>query len=95
MIDELEIIKAMLGDLTSVGIWGFVAYICYSLIKLGMMYAVIVWAISKALYLIQILGIAPCSKGEYDDLLRKNNDLSLQVDTVKHQYKVLKEAKDG
>ena len=79
MIDEITLIKEMLGDLTGVGIWGFVAYLSYGLIKF-----LSAWGI--ALYILNRLiteGFdyikCPVTKDEYARVVQAKDRLSSEI----------------
>ena len=101
MIDELEILKAIIGDVTGVGIWGIVAWILYKLATAGMILGAFIYAIKMAYALFS----CPITKQAYnkieDDVItyrRKAEEAETkcrrEVENIKHMYKVLKEAKN-
>ena len=105
-IDELNALKEIISGLSSAGIYGFVAYVGYQLIKLLAILFVAWKVICKGFDLIKSICLAPVSKDEYNVLLnsardsddRLNRDLAkskAECERVKHMYKILKEAKEG
>lgn len=99
MIDELEILKTIIGDLTGVGIWGVVAWILYKLSTAAMFLGGVIYAIKTAYKAFT----SPITKSEASQL-RDNNDRlkreaetakhesKMEVENIKHMYKILKEA---
>ena len=95
MIDELTLIKELLGDLTQVGEWAFAGYIAYSLIKMVFIYGGIGYIINKLIVLIFDYVKCPVTKNEYDNIQSKNDQLERDITRVKHQYMVMKEKNDN
>ena len=101
MIDELTLIKGLLGDLTRFGGWAFAGYIAYSLAKMVFIYGGIGYIINKVITLIFDYIKCPVTKKDYksiqnrkNELQSRNDELVRQVEKVKHQYKILKEKAD-
>jgi len=101
MIDELEILKTIIGDITGVGIWGVVAWILYKLATAGMMLGAFVYTVKTAYALFS----CPITKSEAESLKDDNHKLKrevedekhkckTEVENLKHMYKILKEASD-
>ena len=102
MIDELEILKAIIGDITGVGIWGVVAWILYKLAVAGMYLGSFIYLIKTAYALLS----CPITKKEAESLKDDNYKLKrevesakheskMEVEKVKHMYKILKEGSDN
>ncbi len=98
MIEELQLIKEMVGDLTAFGGWAFGGYILYSLVKLALTFGASCWLINKLITLIFDHLKAPVSKEEYerqkDKLSELMSDLSKarrETQEVKHMYKLMKD----
>jgi phosphate/sulfate permease len=101
MIEELELIKQLVGELTGAGIWVFVGVVGYKLVKLG----VIVWFFHSLIGRIFTFVSADISKDEANRLksriLQAEDQLSsastkheTEMNEVKAMYKILKEAND-
>jgi hypothetical protein len=102
MIDELEILKTIIGDITGVGIWGVVAWILYKLATAGMTLGAFIYTIKMGYALFS----NPITKSESESLKDDNRRLKREADdekhkckseveNIKHMYKILKEANRG
>jgi hypothetical protein len=101
MIEELQLIKELVGELTGAGIWVFVGVVSYKLVKLG----AIVWFLHSVIGKIFTFMKADITKGEAevikDSALKSERQLreaeakhESEMNEVKAMYKILKEAKD-
>jgi hypothetical protein len=98
MIEELEILKLIIGDLTGVGVWGIVAWILYKLATAAMLLGGVIYAINATYKVFT----APVTKLEASKLQDDNDSLKreienekhqrkMEVENIKHMYKILKE----
>lgn len=94
MIEELEIIKGIVGDITGVGIWGFVGYIVYSLVKTVIAWGVLAWLVNKLIVGIFEVVRCPVTKTQYDDIQRERDEAKRESERVKHAYRILKEKQE-
>jgi hypothetical protein len=94
-MEELEIFKQMVGDLTGVDIWGFVGWIAYKLIKFGVLIGVVGWLLNKLLNLWRECVNAPVSKSDYERLKDESEKNKKKADDYAHMYKILKERADN
>jgi len=101
MIEELEVLKVIIGDLTGVGIWGIVAWILYKLSTAAMLLGGVIYAIKTAYKAFT----SPITKSEAYQLRDNNDQLKrevenekhlrkMEVEDIKHMYKILKEGSD-
>jgi len=101
MVEELNLIREILGDLTGVGIWGFIAFIGYSFLKFTIAICAFIYLVNKIIYALT----CPVSKADYNkmqdrvDITRSERDKAIadgkmEVDKIKHLYKILKEASE-
>lgn len=101
MIDELEILKTIIGDITGVGIWGVVAWIMYKLATAGMLLGAFIYAVKTAYALFSCPMTKPEAIRLEDESIRCKRELKeiqskckMEVENLKHMYKILKESKD-
>jgi len=95
MIDELVLIKELLGDLTQVGGWAFAGYIAYSLTKMIFIYGGVGYIINKVIVLIFDYIKCPVTKSEYDNVKSSNENLERDISRLKHQYMIMKEKNEN
>ena len=95
MIDELVLIKELLGDLTHVGGWAFAGYIAYSLTKMIFIYGGIGYILNKVVVLVFDYIKCPVTKSEYDNIQSRNDKLERDISSLKHQYVIMKEKKEN
>lgn len=98
MIDELEILKTILENLSAVGIKGVLAYIAYKLAIASFWLGGLIYALKSVLSFFLSMHKATLQKKENDsyelkDLRDKNDALKREIEDVKHCYKILREAK--
>ena len=102
MIDELEILKTIIGDITGVGIWGIVAWIMYKLAVAGMWLGAFIYTIKS----VKAIVSSPMTKSESNDISNTNMQLKrdiedtkhkckMETENLKHMYKILKEASEN
>lgn len=99
MIDELEILKTILENLSAVGIKGVLAYIVYKLAIASFWLGGLIYALKSILRFLIAYRKAEMDKKENDayelkDVRDQNQKLRHEIEDVKHCYKILKEAKD-
>jgi hypothetical protein len=98
MIEELEILKLIIGDLTGVGVWGIVAWILYKLATAAMLLGGVIYAIN-AIYKVFTTSVtkqeALLLQHDNDSLKREienqKHQRKMEVENIKHMYKILKE----
>lgn len=95
MIDELQIIKEIVGDLTGAGIWGLVGYIAYSLVKSILAWGIIGWLANKLIVHAFDLARAPVTKAEFHSMEKRLEGAEREKEKVLHAYKIMKEKKDA
>ena len=98
MLDELQLIKEMVGDLSVFGGWAFGGYIAYSLIKMAFTFGGACWLLNKLMILVFDYLKAPVTKSEHENTKREMSSLMVRVsdadrelEKVKHMYKILKD----
>lgn len=101
MIEELEILKTIIGDLSNVGMNGVIAYIAYKLVKLLIIVGAFCYAVQKTYqYFINPDHSEHVKKLNKQVLsLEKDKDVlshkhKMEIEDMKHMYKILKEAKE-
>ena len=100
MIEELEILKGIVGDLSGVSIWLMAGYI---IMRLSI---VLAWVYTAKLVIQSLKGVfmADITKQQYRLIDDENHSIKrdmqevkanakMEVEQVKHLYKILKEAK--
>ena len=75
MIDELELIKQILGDLSGVGIWGFMAFLGYSLSKTILVWGGFFYIINKAIVFVFEYLKADVTKAECQAVAKEAHDI--------------------
>lgn len=91
MIDELELLKGIVADLTNAGIWALVAYIGYQLAKIILTLWAILFVVVRIVNKIFDHLKASITKAEADALEEENHKLKMEVERTKHMYVLLKE----
>tara|TARA_R110000850_G_C9771514_1_gene447452 strand:+ start:192 stop:542 length:351 start_codon:yes stop_codon:yes gene_type:complete len=102
MIDELEILKTIIGDITGIGIWGVVAWIMYKLAVAGMWLGAFIYTIKA----VKSFVTSPVTKVQADVLNSANMQLKrdieetkhkckMETENLKHMYKILKESSNN
>lgn len=102
MLDELQLLKEIVGDLSGVGMYMMLAYVCMRII------IVFAWVYTGKHVISGILSIfkADITKQEARELDDRNHNLKREmadvraeakreVEEVKHLYKILKESSDN
>ncbi len=106
MIEELEMIKAIVGDLAGAGLWGMGAYIAYKLIINLVFYIGGGYLIHTIATLVYKASTADITRQDADMLRTENARKTAKLDAmeithkseldeVKAMYKILKEKKDA
>lgn len=98
MIDELEILKTILENISAVGIKGVLAYIAYKMVIATFWLGGMIYALKSLLRLLIEYRKAELDKKENDayelkDVRDQNQKLRHEIEDVKHCYKILKETK--
>jgi len=97
MIDELEILKTILENLSAVGIKGVLAYIGYKILIAAFWLGGITYALKSILkstvsYSKFKIEKVVADNYELKELRKRNEELNREIEDVKHCYKILKEA---
>ncbi len=100
MIDELEMIKAIVGELTGAGLWVVFGVIAYKILTNLMMIGGAGWLVKKIFEYLKA-GItrqeAEIIKSDYKKVEQERDLLKIkhrtELDEIKAMYKILKEAK--
>ena len=124
MIEELTLIKAIVGDLSGVGLWVFLGTISYMLLTKMVLYIGLGYLVKLIVGKVAEFFKADITKAEAEELESENEKLKddaakarteadrqriidganvealknkhkIELEDIKHMYKILKEAKGG
>ena len=91
MLEELEVLRGIVGDLSSVGLWVFIGYIMYSLAKVVLTFVASLWLIHKIALMWFDYKKAPFTKEECIELENKLNKEKMDKESTLHKYSIMKE----
>ena len=91
MLDELEVLRNIVGDLSSVGLWVFIGYILYSLAKVVLTFVASLWLVHKIALMWFDFKKAPFTKEECIALEDKLNKERMEKESTLHKYSIMKE----
>lgn len=106
MIDELELIKSIIEQLSGAGLWLWLVYVGYLLVIKALTILGVLWLVKYMVDAVSTLLTPGITKKDADKIIflrdRQQADhyaqvqkLKADIDKIKHQYKILKESKDN
>ena len=95
MIEELELVKQMVGDFTNVGIWGFVSYIAFLLVKLIISWGALAWLLNKMIVgTFNYLSLGE-SKAGIEEIKKENQELKIKLENSESMIKAAETRADA
>ncbi len=100
MIEELKLVQEIVGDLSGVGLWVFAGVLLLKLVNVAAIIYMVKFVVEKTYLLFK----CPITKKEAERLQSENEGLQgsikevklnakMEVEEIKHLYKILKESK--
>lgn len=91
MLEELSVLREIVGDLSSVGLWVFIGYILYSLAKTILTFVAALWLVHKIAIMFFDHIKAPFTKAECLEFEDKAHKSEMESQKTKHKYLIMKE----
>jgi len=83
-LDELEIVKQIIGDLSGVGIWAMLGFIAYKLLKIIFTFWAAIWLVNKVVTKWFEYIKSPLNKKECEALVDKETALLKRLDASEY-----------